>query len=170
MITSSVENFNEFTINPTWTKCRPLESFNQGINVFTIVHFPQPDVRVKVLVNDAVIGEALCTVPILVSEEQLQNLHVDKLSLCFKIHGDSAKWFYLLTDDCVSVNTHYVALSERVNVMNSIGLRPVDNDKQCVNIGMDVNECAITVNGVNRNSMGRYSAAGVNVRWSGTVQ
>ena len=164
MISSSVENFNEFTINPPWTKCRPLESFNQGINVFTIVHFPQTDVRVQVLVNDTVIGEALCTVPILVSEEKLQNLHVDKRSLCCKIHCDSVQWFYLLTDDCGSVNSHYVALSERVNVMNSIGVRPVDNDKQCVNIGMEVNECAATVNGVNRNSMGRYSAAGMNIR------
>ena len=69
-----------------------------------------------------------------------------------------------MTDDYASINTHYVTLSERVNVMNSIGVRPVDNDKQCVNIGVEVNECAATLNGVNLNSMRRYSAAGVNVR------
>ena len=69
-----------------------------------------------------------------------------------------------MTDDYASVNTHYVTLSERVNVMNSIGVRPVDNDKQSVNIGVDENECAATVNGVNLNSMGRYSAAAMNVR------
>ena len=146
------------------SKCRPLESFNQGINVFNIVHFPPPDVKVQVLVNDAVIGEALYTVPILVSDEQLQNLNVDKLSLCYEVHGDSGQWFNLVTDECASVNTHYVALSERLNVMNSIGVRAVDNDNQCVNIGVDVNKCTATVNGANLTSMGRYSAAGVNVR------
>ena len=40
----------------------------------------------------------------------------------------------------------------------------MDNDDQCVYIGVDVNDCAITVNSVTHNSNGRYSAAGVNVR------
>ena len=114
--------------------------------------------------NDTVIGNTLYTVPILVSEEQLQNLQVDKLSLCYEVLGDSGQWFNLVTDECASVNTHYVALSESLNVMNSIGVRAVDNDNRCVNIGVDVNECAAIVNGANLNSMGRYSAAGVNVR------
>ena len=99
-----------------------LESFYQGINFFNILHFPPPEIRVQVLLNDTVIGEALCNVPILVSEEQQQNLHVDKLSLCYEVHGDSRQWFTLVTDDCAGVITDYVALSERVNVMNSIGV------------------------------------------------
>ena len=115
--------------------------------------------------NDTIIGKPLYTVPILVSEKQLQNLQVDKISLCYEVHGDSGHWFNLVTDECVSVNTHYIALSERLNVINSIGVRAMDNDNQCVYIGVDVNECAATVNGANLNSMGRYSAAGVNVRW-----
>ena len=114
--------------------------------------------------NDTVIGDPLYTVPILVSDEQLQNLNVDMLSLCYEVHGESGQWFNLVTDECASVNTRYVALNERFNVMNSIGVRAVDNENQCVNIGVDVNECAATVNGVNLYSMGRYSAAGVNVR------
>ena len=100
---------------------------------------------------------------ILVLEEQLQNLQVDKLSV-LQIHGDSGQWFNFVTDECVSVNTHYFALSDRLNVMNSIGVRVVDNDDQCVYIGVDVNECAATVNGATHNSMERSSAAGVNIR------
>ena len=114
--------------------------------------------------NDTVIGDPLYTVPILVSDEQLQNLNLDKLSLCYEIHGESRQWFNLVTDMCASVNTRYISLSERLNVMNSIGVRAVDNDGQCVNIGVDVNECAATVNGVSLTSMGRYSAGGVTVR------
>ena len=89
---------------------------------------------------------------------------MDKLSPCYEIHGDSGQWFNLLTDECVNVNNHYVALSERVNVMNNIGVRSVENDNQCMNIGVDVNECAATLNGANLTSIERYSAAGVNVR------
>ena len=114
--------------------------------------------------NDNIIEKPLYTVPILVSEEQLPNLQVDKLSLCYKVHGDSGEWFNLVTDEYVSVNTHYIALRERLNVRNSIGVRAVENNERCVYIGVDVNECAAIVNGANLNSMGRYSAAGVNIR------
>ena len=43
-------------------------------------------------------------------------------------------------------------------------MRAVENNDRCVYIGVDVNECAAIVDGANLNSMGRYSAAGVNVR------
>ena len=110
------------------------------------------------------IGDPLYTVPILVSEDQLSALNLDKLSLCYEIHGESDQWFNLVTDDCASVNTRYVALTERLNVMDSIGVRAADDAGRCVNIGVDVNECAATVNGAPLSIMGRYSSEGVNVR------
>ena len=54
--------------------------------------------------------------------------------------------------------------SGRVNGMDSIGLRAVDNAGHCVNIGVDVNECAATMYGAPLPIMGRYSSQGVNVR------
>ena len=54
--------------------------------------------------------------------------------------------------------------SGRVNGMDSIGVRAVDNIGHCVNIGVDMNECAATVNGAPLPIMGRYSSQGVIAR------
>ena len=125
------------------------------------LHFP-PGSTVEV--NDTVIGDPLYTVPILVSNEQLSSLNLDSLSLCYEIHGDSGQWFNLVTDECASVNSRYISLSESLNVIHNIGVRATDNAGQCVNIGVDVNECAATVNGALLSITGRYSSEGVNVR------
>lgn len=99
--------------------------------------------------------------PILVSDEQLRALNVDKLSLCYEVHGESGQWFNLVTDECASVNTRYSSLSPRLNIMDQIGVRAVDDSNKCINISVDVNQCDATVDGV---SLMRYSANGVNVR------
>ena len=91
------------------------------------LHFP-PGSTVEV--NDTVIGDPLYTVPILVSNEQLSSLKLDSLPLCYKIHGDSGQWFNLVTDECASVNSHYVSLSESLNVIHNIGVRATDNAGQ----------------------------------------
>ena len=114
--------------------------------------------------NDTVIEDSLFTVPILVSEDQLSAINMTKLSLCYQVQGDSGEWFNLVTDECVSVNGHYTSHNGTVTVMDSIGVRAVDNAGHCVNIGVDVNECAATVNGAPLPIMGRYSSEGVNVR------
>ena len=62
-------------------------------------------------------------------------------------------------DECASVNSRYVSLSESLNVIHNIGVRATDNAGQCVNIGVGVNECAATVNGAPLPIMRRY--------WSG---
>ena len=97
------------------------------------------------------------TEPLLISEDQLSAINLTRLSLGYQVKGEPGQWFNLITDECVSVN-------KRAKVMDSIGVRAVDNAGQCVNIGVDVNECAATVNGAPLPIMGRYSSEGVNVR------
>ncbi len=117
-----------------------------------------------VLVNDTVIGDPLFTVPILVSEEQLQALNVPKLSLCYEIHGQEGHWFNLVTDQCTSVNSQYYAFSPSLNVIDRIGVRTVDNNGDCVNILVNVDQCAANVNDGSLDLMERYSSGGVSVR------
>ena len=114
--------------------------------------------------NDTVNKDLLFTVPVLVSEDQLSVINLTKLSLCYQIQGDPGEWFNLITDECVSVNGHYTSLNGTTNVMDRFGMRAVDDIGRCVNIGVDVNECAATVNGAPLSIMGRYSSEGVNVR------
>ena len=122
-------------------------------------------------VNDTVIGDPLYTVPISVPEEQLQALNLSRLSLCYEVHGTSDEWFNLVTDDCVSVSTRYTNLTRRLNVMDEVAVRAVDEDNMCLNIGVNVNGCTATVGGVSLNVSGMYSASGIMVkRYSNRVR
>ena len=108
------------------------------------------------------------TVPVDVTEEQLQNLStvmgrpVDQLSLCFEVHGQPNRWFNLVSDECTTVNALYSALSSRLNVIDEIAVRTVDSSGQCVNISVGVGDnCSAVVDGVASPS---FSRGGVRVR------
>lgn len=112
-------------------------------------------------VNDTVIGDPLFTVPILVPPEQLAALNLTRLTMCYEIHGGSDQWFNLVTDECTSVNARYDDLNEDLNIIDEIGVRTVDTAGRCLNIGVNVEQCAAQINGV---AMDRYSRNGVSVR------
>ena len=116
-----------------------------------------------VFVNDTVVGDPLFTVPILVPEEQLRALNLTELTMCYEIHGRSEQWFNLVTDECTSVNARYSALNQNLNVIDEIGVRAVDDNGRCVNIGVNVNQCATEINGSPLTTM-RYSRDGISVR------
>ena len=99
-----------------------------------------------------------------VPQEQLDALNLNKLSLCYEIHGKSDQWFNLVTDDCVSVNTRYAMLSPRLNIMDTIAVRAVDEVNQCVNIRVDVAECTAMVGSNNLNVISIYESNGIMVK------
>ena len=74
------------------------------------------------------VGQPLMIVPIRVSQKQLEVLLTDQISLCYEIHGVADKYFNLVTDECISVNAHYAAVSSSLNVVNQIGMRAVGDD------------------------------------------
>ena len=122
-------------------------------------------------VNDTVIGDPLYSVPIRVPEEQLQALGISQLSLCYELHGKSDEWFNLVTDNCVSVNTHYTSLTRHINIMDSVAVRAVDEDNTCLNIRVDLNGCTAAVGNTSLNVSGTYSASGIMVkRYSNRVR
>ena len=91
-------------------------------------------------------------------------LNVPKLSLCYEIHGEGGHWFNFVTDQCTTVNAQYSALSPRLNVVDKIGVRTIDDSGECVNILVNVDQCAASVNDASLGLMERYSSGGVNVR------
>ncbi len=106
------------------------------------------------------IGQPLLTVPIRVSQEDLDALGTDEAFLCYEIQGAADKYFNFGTDECISVNAHYAAVSSRLNVINQIGIRTVGDDGQCRNILVNVIvECSVSVDGVSLDSTGQYMSA-----------
>ena len=112
--------------------------------------------------NDTIIGDPLFTVPLLVSDKQLQALNLSSLSMCYEVHGRSNQWFNLVTDKCSTVNAHYSASGHDLNLIDQIGVRAVDEMDHCLNIHVSVNQCSAEVNGVSFES--RYLMYGVSIR------
>ena len=102
------------------------------------------------------------TVPINVSPEDLAILGTDRISLCYEIHGKADQYFNLVTDECTSVNAHYVELTSQLNVIGQLGVRARDLNDQCWNILVDVNGCTASVDGVTLNST--FTSGGISVR------
>lgn len=115
-------------------------------------------------VNDTISGDPVFSVPILVSDEELQTIPAEKLSLCYVLHGRQNKWFNLVSDECTSISSHYTGLGAWLNVINEIAITAIDSQNQCVNISVSVgNSCSAVVNGENLETR-QYSSGRVDVR------
>ena len=96
--------------------------------------------------------------------EQLTALNFTRISLCYEIHGQPDQWFNLVTDECATVNAQYFSLSRRLNFIDEIGVRAMDDNNRCVNIRVNVGGCTAEVNGVSLDLMERFSQNGISVR------
>ena len=104
-----------------------------------------------VLVNDTLSGASLMTVPIF-SDPGVSEGNVIT-SLCYEVRGETDKFFNLLSDSCVSVNSHYSRAGINntnitLNIVDAIGVRAVSNNGTCSNIRVGVDGCEVTVDGV----------------------
>ena len=118
----------------------------------------------EIAVNDTVIGDPLMMVPILTSDDILKQLNATRLSLCFEIHGHNDETYNLVTSECVTVNAHYTGLTHYLNVIDKIGVRATNEAGVCRNIQVDVDGCAVAVDGVPL--MTALSSGGISVRKS----
>ena len=118
-------------------------------------------------VNDTIVGDPLLTVPLsLDAIPDGINLGSNPSSkppaLCYEFHGERDQYFNLISDNCVSVNVHYVAINEYFNVMDEVGIRTVDRRGICHNIAVNVDTCSAIVDG--QKLQGNYRSAGIFVR------
>ena len=122
------------------------------------IHFFIPVPVSTVMVNDTLTGDPLMTVPISIENDVIT-------SLCYEVHGEADKFFNLISDTCVSVNSHYekAAIDNEnitLNIVDSIGVLAYDQGI-CVNIGVSLKNCQASVNGAN---VSRYNNNGISVR------
>ena len=87
-------------------------------------------------------------------------------SLCYEVHGDNDTYFNMISDQCLSVNAHYIAPDRNIpiNVINEVavvaGNKSIKNN--IVRISVSVVGCVATVGG---SEVGvRYISPGVRVR------
>ena len=71
--------------------------------------------------------------------------------MCYEVQGQSDTFFNLISDNCVSVNAHYVAAEEPVgNVIKAIGVVGTDRANKCHYVNVSVTEngtCEAMVDG-----------------------
>ena len=119
------------------------------------------------LVNDTVIGDPLYTVPIYVpdaNDRALLSSDQTQPKLCYEVHGRANKYYNLVTDECTSVNAHYVAASDELNVIDEIAIRAVDDTgSTCKNIRIELNGCKTFIDDIEL-TQPMYSMNGIYIR------
>ena len=117
--------------------------------------------------NDTVVGDPLFTIPLNINATDglTLNLNGKQPSLCYEIHGEANEYFNLVSDDCVSVNAHYIQLEGREywNVIDQIAVRAVDSAGSCRDISVDLGTCLPTIDGVQFSSNFRENGVFVRV-------
>ena len=131
-------------------------------HTFIRVFFLQTDTSIHA--NDTVTGDPVMTVPILVRNEDLQNLNTDRLSLCYEIHGHAGANFNFVTDECTTVNAHYTNLTSYLNIIDQIGVRAVDNNGTCRNIQVNVDGCSAFIDELPLVAGSKYDSERISVR------
>ena len=95
-------------------------------------------------------------VPLTVNKAELPN----KMSLCYEVHGQANKTYNLISDTCISVNALYSPMTSETRVISKIGVLAKDNGGRCQEIEVDLERCAVRVNG---QVMSAYKEDGVEV-------
>ena len=79
------------------------------------------------------------------------------LHLCYEIHGAVDQYFNFVSDECISINAHYVQAprTDLINIIDSMSFVAVDDQGICHHISVDVVNCSATVDGNTLQPMSR---------------
>ena len=119
--------------------------------------------------NDTITGDPLYTVPIFVPDIENLDFEMDRVSLCYEVHGQMDQWFNLVTDECTSVNAYYTNFTDnsdpdfQLNVVNRVAVRVVDDSRTCREILIDLDGCSVELDGLPLPNP-RYSQNGISIR------
>ena len=94
------------------------------------------------------------------TDELMDTVDRKHVSLCFELRGRPNISLNLISDQCISVNTHYNG-SRRFTYMDKISVLAPGRDGQCRQVMVDVNGCQATVGG---REVSVYRESGVVVR------
>ena len=96
------------------------------------------------VLNDSVIGDPQFTISLPPNGEE---------AMCYEVHGVADRFFNLISDTCLSVNSHFTSMPDQSNInrMSTIGIRAATTADQagggCVNIQIDLENCTASIQG-----------------------
>ena len=102
-------------------------------------------------VSDSVSVDPLFTVSVY---PQLDSPLGRLVSLCYQIHGDGNTYYNLLTTEYTSVNGLWSGITDSLNLLTRIGVQAISTTGQCHRILVDLNQCAVTIDGVSHTTDG----------------
>ena len=102
------------------------------VDYMHVDQYPPPTAYI-INATDIVIGGPLFTVP----------FRPDGTSLCFEVQGSTNQMFNLISDQCTTVNAHFVPMNapRTGNVIDQIGVRAQSNNGSCNNIRVELEGC-----------------------------
>ena len=92
------------------------------------------------------------------------------MSLCYEIHGSPDAYFNFVSDECTTVNAHYVAAqgASFLNVIDEISVLAVSTSGQCRRINVNLDTCVPQLNGMELplvgGRRGPYESNGISIR------
>ena len=71
-------------------------------------------------------------------------------SLCYQVHGESGKYYNLISDECMQMNALYQAFKnfENENFIKEIGLLIKNSEDNCTEISLRANLCSPVIDGI----------------------
>ena len=97
------------------------------------------------LVSDIVVGDPLFFVPLY---PQHGSPLGHEVGICYQVHGEDDHYYNLLTSNCTSVNALWTAATSTLNVITQVAVRVVSMQSSCHSILVDLDQCAVTIDGV----------------------
>ena len=131
-----------------------------------------PSLFLGLLVEDVETGDPIYTVPLYTPDQSKPHTY----SICYEIHGEANRYFNFISDECTSVNGHYFGTRDYdpdstrdFHGVDGVYVLAVNNDKQCVNITVSldqINDCETSLNGGRISS---YKHRGISVQVAGNT-
>ena len=95
-------------------------------------------------ISDVLSGDPLFAVSVY---PQLDSPLGRLVSLCYQIHGDGNTYYNLLTTEYTSVNGLWSGITDSLNLLTKIGVQAISTTGQCHRILVDLNQCAVSIDG-----------------------
>ncbi len=119
------------------------------------------------MLMDNMTGDPMFTVPLMVSEATLAQFKTNQLYLCYEVHGGNHMYFNLVTDECLSINGLFTAVTPKIDVVTRVGIRTIDSNGDCASIIVDRDGCSVNVDGLEISD--EYSSGDVTIQRSSEV-
>ena len=102
--------------------------------------------------NATIQGDPLFSIPL--PEKYINDTKMEKIQLCFEVHGLAGKHYNLISDSCTSVSAKYSqgVTKTEMHVITEIGVKTQGGNDTCHSVEVDLEKCSAYLDGVYKNT------------------